>query len=40
MNNYEFWCAKKFSGKEFILEFIYEFIENHEFIYEFMKKNI
>ena len=38
MKNYEFWCTKKCPGKEFISKFIYEIMENHEFIYEFIKK--
>ena len=38
MKNFEFRCTKKCPGKEFILEFTYEFIENHECIFEFMKK--
>ena len=40
MKNFEFWCTKKCPGKEFILEITYEFIENHECIYEFMKKHL
>ena len=38
MKNYEFWCIKKCPGKEFILEFMYEFMGNHKYIYEFIKK--
>ena len=38
MKNYEFWCTKKCPGKEFKSEFIYEYMENHEFMYDFMKK--
>ena len=45
MKNHEFWFTKKCLVKEFISEFIYEFMknefmifENDEFIYEFMKK--
>ena len=40
MKNYEFWCTKECPAEEFISEFIYEFMENHEFIYDFMKKTI
>ena len=38
MKNSEFWYTKKCPGKEFISEFIYEFMKNHEFKYEFIKK--
>ena len=40
MKNYEYRCTEngeKCPGKDFISEFIYDFIENHEFIYEFIK---
>ena len=40
MKYYEFWWTKKCPGKEFMSKFIYEFMENHLFIYEIMKKNI
>ena len=40
MKNYELWCTQKCPGKEFISEFIYELMGNHEFIYEFMKKHM
>ena len=36
MKNYELLYTKKCPGKEFIYEFIYEFMKNHEFIYEFI----
>ena len=32
MKNYEFWCIKKRPGKQFISEFIYEFMEIREFM--------
>ena len=38
MKSYEFWCTKKCPGKQFISKFIYEVMENYEFISEFMKK--
>ena len=32
MKTNEFWGTKKCLGKDFISEFMYEFMENHEFL--------
>ena len=40
MKSHDFWCTRKCPGKGFTSEFIYELMENREFIFEFMKKHM